>query len=89
MDRIGDDMRDVLVGQRVHGLAAAALHPHQARPAQHPQVLGHQRLAHAETINKLVHEAWLLCQLRDDRQPRWSGQHLEQFPGRLESSRLR
>lgn len=89
MNGVSDDVGHMLVGQRVHRLAAAALHPYQARPSQHPQVLRYQRLAHPETIDQLVHEARLLGQLRDDRQAGRSGQHLEKFPGRLEPSRLR
>jgi len=89
MNGIGDDVGHVLVGQRVHSLATPALDPHQPGAAQHPQVLRYQRLAHPEARDQLMHEAGLLSQLSDNGKPGRSGQHLQQFPGGLESSRLR
>ena len=79
---------DVLVGQGVHGLPAVALHPDQAGPPQHPQVLGDQRLAHPQPLDQLVHEPRLLRQLGHDRQPGRRGQHLQQLsrPPRTPSS---
>jgi hypothetical protein len=89
MNGVSDDVGHVLVGQRVNGLATTALDPHQPGAAQYPQVLRYQRLAHPEARDQLVHKAGLLSQLRDDGQSRRGGQHFEQFPGSLKSSRLR
>ena len=89
MNGVSDDVGHVLIGQRVHSLATSALDPHQPGAAQHPQVLRNQRLAHPEPRDQLMHEAGLLRQLRDNGQPSRSGQHFQQFPGGLESSRLR
>jgi len=58
-----------MVGQRVDGLPAVPFYPDQAGSAQNPEVLGHQRLAHPEQVDQLVHEPRLISQLRDDRQP--------------------
>jgi hypothetical protein len=89
LNGISDDVGHVLVGQGVHGLAATALDPHQPGAAQHSQVLRNQRLTNPEARDQLVHEARLFGQLRHDGKSRRRGQHLEQFPGSLESSRLR
>ncbi len=89
MNGVSDDVGHVLVGQGVHSLPAVALDPDQAGAAQHPQVLGDQRLAHPETRDQFVHKAGLLSQLSDDGQPCRGGQHFQQFPGSLEPSRLR
>lgn len=89
MDGVGDDVGDVQVGQRVHGLPAATLDPDQAGTPQHPQVLGNQRLAHPEPLDQLMDEPRLLRQLGHDGQPGGGGQHLQQLPGRLELLRLR
>jgi len=64
-------------------------YPDQAGRPQHPQVLGHQRLAHPEQVDQLVHEPRLISQLRDDRQPGRGRQHLQQLPCRLERLRPR
>ena len=89
MNGVSDDVGHMLVGQRVNRLAAPALDPHQPSAAQHPQVLRNQRLAHPEARDQFVHVPGLLRQLGDDGEPGRSGQHLEQFPRGLESSRLR
>ena len=86
---IGDDVGDVLVDEGVHGLSPAPLDSDEPGCSQHPQVLGHKRLAHPEPVDQLMHEPRLLGQLSDDRQPGRGRQHPQQVPGRLERLRLR
>ena len=47
-DRVGHDVRDVLVDQGVRDLPAPPGAADHAGPAQHPQVLGDQRLGAPE-----------------------------------------
>ncbi len=89
MDRIGDDVGDVLIDQRVHSLPAMPFYAYQPGAAQHPQMLGDQRLAHPEALDELVHEPALLGQLGHDGQPGRSGQHFQQFARRLVRPGLR
>ena len=89
MNSVSNDVGHMLVGQRVDSLAAPTLDPHKPGAAQHPQVLRYQRLAHPEARDQLMHVARLLSQFRDNGKPRRGCQHLEQFPGSLEYSRLR
>lgn len=85
MDGVSDDVGHVLIGEGVDRLPASALHADKAGPAQYPQVLGDQGLAHPEPLDQLVHEPGLLSQRGHDGQPGRGGKHLEQLPGRLES----
>jgi hypothetical protein len=78
-----------MVGQRVDGLPAVPFYPDQAGSAQNPEVLGHQRLAHPEQVDQLVHEPRLISQLRDYRQPGRGRQHFQQLRRGLERLRLR
>lgn len=89
LDGIGDDVSDVLVGQRVCRPAPLPFYPDQPGSAQHPKVLGDERLAQPQALDQFVHEPWLLSKLHDDRQPGGCGQHPEQLARRLESFDLR
>jgi hypothetical protein len=73
MNGVSNDMGYVLVGQGVNGLPAAALDADQPSSPQHPQVLGHKRLAYAEPVDQLMHEPGLLGQLGNDGQPGGGG----------------
>jgi hypothetical protein len=83
VDGVGDDVRHVLVGQGVDGLSPLAFDRDQARPAQHPQMLGDQWLAHPEPLHQFMDEPGLPSQLGHDRQPGRSGQHPQQLSRRL------
>lgn len=87
LDGVGNDVGDMLVGKRVHRFLAMAFYPDQPGTAQHPQVLGDQRLAEAEPVNQLVDEPWLLGKLSHDRQPGRSRQYPQQLSGRLKCPR--
>jgi hypothetical protein len=89
LHRVGDDVSDVLIGQRVHRAAPLAFYPHEPGSSQHAQVLRHQRLAHPESLDELVDKPGLLGQLHDDGQPGWRGEHPQQFARRFECPRLR
>jgi len=88
LNGIGDDVGDVLVGQRVDRSAPLPFYPDQAGASQHAQVLGHQRLTHPESLDELVDEPGLLSQLGDDGQPGGRSEHPQQLACRLEGLRL-
>ena len=88
MDRVSDDVGNVLINQRVHRRPALALHADKAGGTQHPQMLGDQRLADPKQVDQLVHESRPARQFGDDSQPGRSAEHLQQVPRRLERSRL-
>jgi hypothetical protein len=89
LNGVGDDVRDVLIGQRVNRSASLPFYPDQPGSSQHAQVLRDQRLTHPEPLDQLVDVPRLLGQLHDDGQPGWRGQHPEQLTGRIEGLRLR
>src|SRR3954451_14033290 len=82
-DGVGHDVRDMIVHQRVGDLAAAARTPDHPGPAQHPQVLGDQRLGCAQFLHQLVHAALAHAQLGDDRDADRRGERAQQLPGGL------
>ena len=81
-DGVGDDVRDVVVHQGVCDLPATPCTPDHPRAAQHPQVLGDQRLRSAELLHQLVHAALAHAELGDDRDTDRRGQGAQEFPGR-------
>jgi hypothetical protein len=82
-DRVQHDVGDVFVGEGVLDLACLAVGRHDARGAQHAQVLGDQRLANPESGNKLVHTPAACSQLTYDAQPHGRRKRLQQFGGCL------
>jgi hypothetical protein len=88
LDGVGDDVGDVLVGQRVDRSAPLSFYPDQPGSSQHAQVLRYQWLAHPKPLDQLVDEPGLLRQLHDDGEPRWRGEHPEQLASCLEGLRL-
>src|SRR5262249_46218735 len=83
--RVGDDVRDVLVGQRVDDLPAAPGTLYHAGRPQHPQMLGDQRLRRAERGDQLVDTAGTAAQLGDDR----DAQRCRERPQQLAGCRVR
>ncbi len=80
---VSDDVGDMVVDQRVHGLSAAALHAHQSSAPQHPKMLRDERLAHLEPLDQFVDVTGLRCQLDHDGQAGRRSEHPEQLAGRF------
>jgi len=51
LNGVGDDVSDVLVGQRVHRTATLAFYPDQPGSSQHAKVLRHERLTHPQSLD--------------------------------------
>jgi hypothetical protein len=77
--RVGHDVGDVIIGQRVLRLPAPARSGHHAGAAQHAQMLRDQRLRHRERLDEFVHAACTRAQLGHDRDPQRRGERSEQF----------
>jgi hypothetical protein len=65
---VAGDVRDVVVGQRVHRLLASPRTRHEAGVAQHAKVLGHERLRRPEVLDELVHATRSSIELEHDRE---------------------
>ena len=48
VDGVSDDVRDVMIDQRVHGLSSLALDSDEPGASEHPKMLGYQWLAHLQ-----------------------------------------
>jgi hypothetical protein len=77
--RVGGDVRDVLVRQPVPHLPAVALGDHESGRAQRFQVLGDQRLCDPESFHQLVHTPWPGSEQVDDRESHRSTESPEQL----------
>jgi hypothetical protein len=86
-DGVENDVRDMLVDDRVLDLARDAARRDDAVGAKHPQVLGDKRLADAECIDEFVHFLTAVGQLPHDSQAHRRGERLEEFAGRLQARR--
>ena len=54
VDGVSDDVRDVMIDQRVHGLSSLALDSDEPGASEHPKMLGYQWLAHLQLIDQFV-----------------------------------
>lgn len=52
-DHLGKQRRDVIIMQRIQDLASLSLSHHQPHLTQHPQLMRHRRLRHADRIDQL------------------------------------
>ena len=74
---VSDDVRNVLVNERVHGLSAVPLDVHQPGVTQHPKMLRDKRLAHPQSLHQFVDVTRPCGQLDHDGQAGRRGQHPE------------
>lgn len=81
---VTDDAGDMGVGQGVGDLATPALCVHEVGGAQHPEVLRHERLRHAERVDQLVDAPGAGAELLDDRQAVGAGEGPQQVGGNVE-----
>jgi len=68
-DGVAHDVGDVMVGEGIHNLFAAALGRQEPTRSEHPQVLGNKRLADAERLDELVHAVRFMVERFDDGYP--------------------
>ncbi len=80
-ESVRDDVRDMVVAEGIGDLASAAGALNESGRAQHPQVLGDERLRCLQRLNELVHAAFPVAELREDAQAQRRGQDLEQLGG--------
>lgn len=69
LERVGDDVGDVVVGEGVFDGAGAAVADHEPGGAEHPQVLGHQRLGDAQGGDQFVDLPAAVDELPYDAEP--------------------
>jgi len=68
-DRVGHDVRDMLVAQCVDDFASLPHPPHQTRVPQNPQLLRHVWLGKAGGGHDLVYEHGPVCEQVNHRHP--------------------
>jgi len=79
LQSVGDDVAHMLVDEPVEMLPIAAFNGDQPGGPQDPQVLGHQRLAHFQSVDKLLHRPRRVGKFDHNGQANVSAEHPEQL----------
>jgi hypothetical protein len=74
---VRNDVSNVVIDERVHGLSTMSLHADESGASQNPKVLGYERLAHLKLFNQFVDVAGPLSELDHDGEAGRRSQHPE------------
>jgi hypothetical protein len=83
-DGVEGDVHDVLVGDGVGDLAAAAAAGEHVGVLEDLEVLGNERLAGAEGRDEVVDAAFAVADLEDDGEAEGVGEGLQEFGRRIQ-----
>src|SRR5690606_22697946 len=77
---------DVVVVERVEGVASSAADAHESRPAKQAQLMGNGRLAQADERRQIEHAALAAAERVDNPHTRRVGEQLEQVSHDLDGA---
>lgn len=83
-DGIVDDVGDVVIGEGVGDLPSPTLGPHHVAGPQHPEMLGDERLRHAQGVDQLVDATGATVEIADDGQAVGAGEGPQEVGGVLQ-----